>query len=452
MTDTGLLLSLPTESIALRVVIASVAAALLARLLLRAGLRVPRVRAITALVPMLALGSVLALFWAELALPALWVPVDAVDALPVPVRDTYLTFAPLAAPILLGAWSGVALLRIAVRTCRVVVTQRETRRRFREGRAAPGPVHATVRRVAHRMRVAAPPLAIVDDLQGGATIVGLRRPVLVIDAALIAALDPQELEGVIAHELAHVRRRDNLMALAVGLVRDAFWFVPGGGWAIHQLHAEREIAADSLAVEATRRPAALASGLLKVIEAGRPQVACAALMPQGSLVARVEHLIDDREPVGRARSSAELVAVAVIVSLAVAAAAELPSVLSRSGEREALALLWTAVPRTVETVEPVDVPERIFSLYREAHIETTGDPVRRVALVDDEPDEVRPEVLWACGQEGFACPDRTPAPTLGLRPRPVVRTDQGLVDRWHVEPVVSTAEDGLSVFWFQRLD
>lgn len=452
MTDTGLLLSLPTESIALRVVIASVAAVLLARLLLRSGLRVPRVRAITALVPTLALGGVLVMFWAELALPALWVPVDAVDALPVPVRDTYLTFAPLAAPILLGSWGGIALLRIGVRVTRVLMTQREARRRFREGRAAPGPVHATVRRVAHRMRVAAPPVAVVDDLQGGATIVGLRRPVLVIDARLVADLDGEELEGVIAHELAHVRRRDNLMALAVGFVRDAFWFVPGGRWAIRQLHAEREIAADSLAVDVTRRPAALASGLLKVIEAGRPQVACAALMPRGSLVARVEHLIDEREPVGRTRSSAELVAVAVIVSLAVAAAAELPSVLSRSGEREALALLWTAVPRSTEAIEPAAVPDRIFSLYRDAHIETTGDPVRRIASIDDRPDQVRPEVLWACGQDGYPCLDRAPGPSLGLRPRPVVRTDQGLVDRWHVEPLVSTAEDGLSVFWFQRVD
>jgi beta-lactamase regulating signal transducer with metallopeptidase domain len=451
--DTGLLLSLPTESIAFRVVIASVAAVLLARLLLRAGLRVPRVRAVTALVPSIALVAVLAIFWAEMALPALWVPVDAVDALPVPVRDTYLTFAPMAAPLMLGLWVGVASARIGVRTARLVLTYRRTRRRFHAGRAVPNHVHRTVARVARRMRVSIPPVAMVDDLSGGATVVGLRRPVLVIDGGLVAALDGQELEGVVAHELAHVRRHDNLMALAVGVVRDLFWFVPGGRWASRLLHAERELAADSLAVDITRRPAALASGLLKVIEGGRPDVACAALMPRGSLVARVEHLIDDREPVGRMRSSAELLAVSLVVTLAVAAAAEVPVAVSGAGQREALALLWTAVPTAAEEVPADDVPDRAFSLYRSTSIDTSTDPVRRIALIDDEPDMVRPEVLWACGEEGVGCPvEGQELWSLGLRPKPVVRIDQNLVDRWHVEPVVSTAEDGLSVFWFERLD
>lgn len=459
MMDTGLLLRLPTESIAIRVVIASVAAVLLARLVLRAGLRVPRVRVVAAMIPAIALAAVLVMFgtelWAEPALPELWVPVDAVDGLPVPIRDTYLTFAPLAAPLLLGVWVTAVLIRLGLRARRIIGVRRRVLAAFRAGTAAPEHVHRIVAGVARRMNVALPPMAVVDRCPGGATVVGLRHPVLVMDAALLAQLDDRELEGVVAHELAHVRRRDNLVATVLGAVGDLFFFVPGGRWALRHLHAERELAADALAVDVTSRPAALASGLLKVLEAGSPQPACAALVPRGTLVGRVQHLIDDREPASRLRSGAELTAVAVIVVAAVAAAVELPGVVADAGQREALGLVWSNIqaegPEDAATAPQAE--PRAFAVYRDSRIETTSDPVRRVPIVDDDPDAVRPDLLRACGQEGRPCPDagQTTSYSLGLKPKPVVRTDEKLVDRWRLDPVVTT-NDGLAVFWFQRVD
>lgn len=460
MTDAGLLLRLPTESIAIRVVIASVAAVLLSRLVLRAGLRVPRVRVLAALVPTIALASVLAMFgpdlWSEPALPELWVPVDAVNGLPVPIRDTYLTFAPLAAPLLLGAWIVVVLARLGLRGRRILRMRRRILTAFREGTAAPQRVHAIVAAVARRMHVTLPPMAVVERCPGGATVVGVRHPVLVIDRGLLAQLDERELEGVVAHELAHVRRRDNLVASFLGAIRDLFFFVPGGRWALRHLHAERELAADALAVEVTSRPAALASGLLKVLEAGSPQAACAALVPRGTLVGRVQHLIDDREPVTRLRSGAELAAAAIVVMVAVAAAVEVPGLIADAGQREALGLVWSNVESSAVTTgdgAARQAEARVFSVYRESRIEQTADPVRRVPVVDDDPDVVRPDLLRACGDETRTCPgsQRAASYSLGLKPRPVVRTDDNLVDRWELAPVVTTNE-GLAVFWFQRVD
>ena len=460
MTDTGLLLRLPTESIAIRVMIASVAAVLLARLVLRMGLRVPRVRVVAAMIPGIALAAVLLLFgtdmWAEPALPELWVPVDAVDGLPVPIRDTYLTFAPLAAPLLLGLWATVVVARLGLRIRRVVRARRRILAAFRSGTAAPAHVHRIVAAVANRMHVSLPPMAVIDRCPGGATVVGVRQPVLVIDRGLLAQLDDRELEGVIAHELAHVRRRDNLVATALGAVGDLFFFVPGGRWALKHLHAERELAADALAVDVTRRPAALASGLLKVLEAGSPQAACAALVPRGTLVGRVEQLIDERAPVTRVRSGAELAAVAIIVVTAVAAAVEVPQMVASAGQREALGLVWSNIqdePVGGTADEGPSTEPRAFSVYRQSRIEQTGDPVRRVPVVDDDADVLRPDLLAACGDETRLCPTTREAAgySLGLKPKPVVRTDDNLVDRWQLDPVVTTNE-GLAVFWFQRVD
>ena len=101
-------------------------------------------------------------------------------------------------------------------------------------------------------------MAVLPTCPGGALVVGTRQPVVLIGQDLLDRLDDAELEGVLAHELAHVRRRDNLVSAALGAARDLTFFVPGGGWAVRQLHRERELAADQVAVAATGRPGALA--------------------------------------------------------------------------------------------------------------------------------------------------------------------------------------------------
>jgi beta-lactamase regulating signal transducer with metallopeptidase domain len=452
--DTGLILSMPTESVAIRAIVASVAAVLLARMLLQRGLRVPRVRALAALVPSIALVVVVVLFADLRSLPVLWVPVDAVDALPVPVRDSYLTFAPLATPLLLGSWLAVALVRIVLRVSRLWRASRAAQRFLAAGVAVPAPIRVTVAVLASRMRVAVPEIAIVEDCRGGAGVVGIRRPVLLLDRDLVAALDHRELEGVLAHELAHVRRRDNLLALACGLVRDVCFFVPGGRWALRQLHGEREVAADTLAVGHTRRPGALASGLLKAIERGTATAStCAALLPAGtSLVARVERLCDDRPAPSRTRSGLEVGAVVTAVTVAVATAVQVPAMVSGAeGERDALGVMWTSVPAATATDEAAPLPEsRAFGVYRGSRIDRTPPPAGAVTVVDDA-DEVRPEVLRACGTLG-QCADADVSYSLGIAPRPRVRTGVDLSGLWRVEPVVSTGNEGLSVFWFQRVD
>jgi Zn-dependent protease with chaperone function len=111
------------------------------------------------------------------------------------------------------------------------------------------------RRLATALGIAVPRLAVVASCPGGAYVAGARRPVIVLGRDLLDQLDDAELEGVLAHELAHVKRRDNLVAIGLGALRDLVFFVPGGGWAVRQLHRERELAADQVAVGVTDRPA-----------------------------------------------------------------------------------------------------------------------------------------------------------------------------------------------------
>lgn len=443
----GFLLSLPTESIAIRAIVATLAAVLLARLLLRAGLRVPRLRAATAMVPAVVLAVVVVLCWGSLRVPALMLPVEAVDALPIPVRNGYLHFAPIAAPLLAGGWALVAVAQILRRLHSVHATRRVLARA--ETNDVPAAVQRIVRRLAVQLHVSPPPVALTADVAGGATVVGVARPVIVIDEQLAHVLDRRELEGVLAHELAHVIRRDNLVALLVGAVRDLTFFVPGGSWALRQLHRERELAADQAAIRMTGRPASLASGLLKVVEGPSP-AAVASLAPTGTLVERVRYLVDERSATGRMRSGAEIVAVATVAVLAVGAAMEVPSRMAGpAGQRDAMAVVWSGAAEAADADSSGE--PRAFDVYRRSSLRAEEGAATTVASLDDSADEVLPGMLRACADGAVSCPDRDRAVGLGIQPRPTIEVDEQLVLRWRATPVMS-ADEGFSLYWLARVE
>ncbi|MEX1179141.1 MAG: M56 family metallopeptidase [Nitriliruptor sp.] len=454
----GLLLTLPVESVAVRAVLASAAGVVLVRVLLRAGVRSVGARVATALVPATALLVVLLVSSRDgLQLPLVMFPADAVDALAVPVTDGYLHFAPIAAPLLIGSWALVAAVRIVRRWLahrRIAIAvghaQRET---------VPPELTAVAVEVASRLKLPTPELAVVATCPGGAYVVGARRPVIVLGRDLADQLDPAELEGVLAHELAHVKRRDNLVATGLGVLRDLTFFVPGGGWAVAQLHRERERAADQLAVRATGRPGALASGLLRTIETastpghGHP---CAALAPSDTLIERVRDLVDERPPVSRLRHSTELVAVSSATAVAVILAVALPAVIAGpERERDAVAVVWSSPGAAPATAEAPATESRVFDVYRRTRLEVDNPNVTTPIRLDAATHDDRPSTWRACA-DPETCVDPDDGPGLGLVPRPVITVDDELTESWLADPLfrASSGNDGLSVpalYWLRRV-
>ncbi|HXE63884.1 MAG TPA: M56 family metallopeptidase, partial [Bryobacteraceae bacterium] len=73
---------------------------------------------------------------------------------------------------------------------------------------------------------------------------GIFRPVLILPAGITESLTPAQLDAVLAHELCHVRRRDNLTAAIHMMVEVIFWFHPLVWWLRARLVEERERACD----------------------------------------------------------------------------------------------------------------------------------------------------------------------------------------------------------------
>ncbi len=112
-------------------------------------------------------------------------------------------------------------------------------------------------------------LLLTDRPELTACAMGLRHPSILLTNSLAEMLDDEELEAVLAHEMAHVRRRDNWLGwLLVGL-RLLSFYNPVALLVFHQMGHDMERVCDAEAGRVTGKPLALASALLKVYRASR---------------------------------------------------------------------------------------------------------------------------------------------------------------------------------------
>jgi uncharacterized protein (TIGR03435 family) len=93
---------------------------------------------------------------------------------------------------------------------------------------------------------------------------GVFRPVIVVPDGIREKLTGDQLSAVLSHELAHVRRRDNLAAALHMFVEALFWFHPLAWWIGARLVEERERACDEAVLQSGNAAEAYAQGILNV--------------------------------------------------------------------------------------------------------------------------------------------------------------------------------------------
>ena len=93
---------------------------------------------------------------------------------------------------------------------------------------------------------------------------GIWRPVLLLPSDIQTRLPPQQFEAVVAHELCHIRRRDNLTAAIHMIVESIFWFHPLIWWIGSRMVTERERACDEEVLRLGNEPHVYAEGILNV--------------------------------------------------------------------------------------------------------------------------------------------------------------------------------------------
>jgi beta-lactamase regulating signal transducer with metallopeptidase domain len=219
-------------------------------------------------------------------------------------------------PWLVGIWlTGVAVLSI-----RLLGGWAWT---VRLSRCHVRPVDAALERslseIARRVGVARAVRVLESAAVQVPTVVGWIRPVILLPAAALSGLAPWQLEAILAHELAHVRRHDFLVNLLQTAVETLLFYHPAVWWVSRCVRAEREHCCDEIAVAACGDAVSYAMALteLEGVRHARGQLALAA--SGGSLLERVKRLLGTA-PSDSSRFAAALAGIAAIAAIVVVGA------------------------------------------------------------------------------------------------------------------------------------
>jgi len=132
--------------------------------------------------------------------------------------------------------------------------------------AIPAAVSASFQRIASALGLRRPiELAVSGNVSGPIT-VGFLRATVLLPICALTSLSPDELEVVLAHELAHVRRADFLWNLVQTFAETVFFFHPAVWWIGSCLRNERELCCDDLALKVCPNPVIYARALFHLEE------------------------------------------------------------------------------------------------------------------------------------------------------------------------------------------
>ena len=79
--------------------------------------------------------------------------------------------------------------------------------------------------------------------------IGHLKPIIFFPVGLLAGIPVDQVEAIIAHELAHIMRRDYLINILQNFVDIFFFYHPGVHWISARIRAEMENCCDDIAVE-----------------------------------------------------------------------------------------------------------------------------------------------------------------------------------------------------------
>ena len=151
---------------------------------------------------------------------------------------------------------------------------------------------AVADRVATRLGLRAVVRVVESRLVDTPTVVGWLRPVILLPIAAVTNLSPAQVEAVLAHELAHVRRHDYIVNVVQALAETLLFYHPAVWWVSRRIRTEREHCCDDVAVAICDDRVTYATALAE-LEAGRARgISLALAASRGPLLGRVRRVLN----------------------------------------------------------------------------------------------------------------------------------------------------------------
>jgi uncharacterized protein (TIGR03435 family) len=185
----------------------------------------------------------------------------------------------------------------------------------RSVRPAPAMWQDRVRALALRLEIIRPVRLVVSAIVQTPCVVGWLRPVVLFPVGALVGLPAEQVEALLMHELAHIRRHDFFVNILQSLAEAVLFYHPAVWWISGQIRAERELCCDDLAVATSGDVLAYASALAEM-EFGRPDHLGAVMAANGgSLAHRIGRLVGLSRPAARMASGPGVLLCAALVIL-----------------------------------------------------------------------------------------------------------------------------------------
>jgi beta-lactamase regulating signal transducer with metallopeptidase domain len=155
-----------------------------------------------------------------------------------------------------------------------------------------GDVVAARQRLQAALRIGRQVAIVACDRVAAPILVGILRPAILLPPAVLAGCSPEQMEMILLHELAHVRRCDNLVNFVQRVIEAALFFHPVVWWLSSWVRLEREECCDRIVVAHTGRPQAYAETLAALALPGLTPRHAAAAMADCHLVTRIRHILN----------------------------------------------------------------------------------------------------------------------------------------------------------------
>jgi beta-lactamase regulating signal transducer with metallopeptidase domain len=200
-----------------------------------------------------------------------------------PVRTGWDSFM----PALVAVWS-VGVLACSIRLAGGWLAAR--RLRTNGVRAAPADWQETFARLVRRFNIAQPVRLLVSSRVDVPVVVGWLRPVVLVPVGALTGLPAEYVTALLAHELAHVARRDYLVNLLQRVAESLLFYHPAVWWVSGQVRIEREMCCDDLAVAAQGDRVVYARALAE-LDAARASLHVELAANGGPLMLRIMRLL-----------------------------------------------------------------------------------------------------------------------------------------------------------------
>jgi uncharacterized protein (TIGR03435 family) len=180
-------------------------------------------------------------------------------------------------------------------------------------RRAPPEWQEILCRLGERIGLSRPVRLLISALVQVPTVVGWLRPVVLVPVGALGGLPAEQLEALLLHELAHIRRHDYPVNILQSIAEALLFYHPAVWWVSGHIRTERELCCDDMAVAVSGDALTYARALAQLESCRLPHFSAAVAANGGSLSYRIARLLGQSRPSVRTGLGPGVLAVAILL-------------------------------------------------------------------------------------------------------------------------------------------